>query len=377
MRRESPRWSFMRSLWLDPEGSRRALLQFVREIVNRFCLELLSHFLCVTSEEKELMILTRRVRDVSFALGAAVAAVLFAPKLFAQEKEPIDVVKVNTDLVVFDTQVIDKKTKRVIGDLTKEDFELSDNGARQQISYFSRDELPLSIMLLLDVSGSVRPILHQIRDGALNALQRLKPEDRVAVMAFANTSKLAQNFTNDRKLAAQKIEEATASDALGRGTFLGPALESAAIHMQTAPAQTGRRVIIIVTDNIALVPKRETKEILHELFDKGTVVYGLIVRAAIGKVFNVMFLGQLKGVNEFVDQTGGEIIGADKKEVDEKLGEVIDRLRARYAIGFRPSNAIDDGKFRPVVIKISPTATRKEKPIVLTKRGYYLRRRKD
>src|SRR5438128_936146 len=311
----------------------------------------------------------------SFLLIASLLSV-FSQSL-AQEKEPIDVVKVNTDLVVFDAQVIDKKTKRVIGDLTKEDFELSDNGAQQQISYFSRDELPLSIMLLLDVSGRIRPILHQIRDGALNALQRLKPEDRVAVMAFANTSRLVQNFTSDRKLASQKIEEVTASDALGRGTFLGPALESAAIHMQNAPAQTGRRVIIVVTDNIALVPGRETKQILDELFDKGTVVYGLIVRAAIGKVFNVMFLGQIKGVNEFVEQTGGEVIGADKKEVDAKLGEVIDRLRARYAIGFRPSNSTDDGKFRSVAIKISQTTKQKEKPIVLTKRGYYLRRRKE
>jgi len=375
MRRESPRWSFMRSLRRDPEGSRRALLQFVREIVNRFCLELLSHFLCVTSEEKRLMILTRRVRVVSFALGATVAAVLLAPKLFAQEKEPIDVVKVNTDLVVFDTQVIDKKTKRVIGDLTKEDFELSDNGVRQQISYFSRDELPLSIMLLLDVSGSVRPILHQIRDGALNALQRLKPEDRVAVMAFANTSRLAQDFTSDRKLAAQKIEEATASDALGRGTFLGSALESAAVHMQKAPAQTGRRVIIVVTDNIAMTPGRQTKDILDELFDTGTVVYGLIVRAAIGKVFNVMFLGQIKGVNEFVAQTGGEIVGADKNEVEAKLGAVIDRLRARYAIGFRPTDANDDVKFRRVEIRVAAAKKRTEKLVVLTKRGYYLRRR--
>src|SRR5256886_12061606 len=206
-------------------------------------------------------------------------------------------------------------------------------------------------MLLLDVSGSVRPILHQIRDGALNALARLKPEDQVAVMTFANSSRLAQDFTNDRQLVSQKIEEVTASDALGRGTFLGPALESAAIHMQNAPAQTGRRVIIVVTDNIAMVPGRETKEILGELFDKGTVVYGLIVRAAIGKVFNVMFLGQLKGVNEFVEQTGGEIVGADKTEVDEKLGAVLDRLRARYAIGFRPTYTTDDGKFRKVEIK--------------------------
>src|SRR5213080_1161975 len=320
------------------------------------------------------MIPTARVHVVPFAIAAMVGLALVAPKLFAQEIEPIDVLKVNTDLVVFDAQVIDKKTKRVIGDLTKDDFELSDNGARQQISYFSRDELPLSIMLLLDVSGSVRPILHQIRDGALNALQRLRPQDQVAVMAFANTSRLAQNFTNDRKLAAQKIEEATASDVLGRGTFLGPALDSAAIHMRRAPAQAGRRVIIVVTDNIAITTGRQTKDILEELFDSGTVVYGLIVRAAIGKVFNVMFLGQIKGVNEFVAQTGGEIVGADKNEVEAKLGAVIDRLRSRYAIGFRPTDANDDVKFRRVEIRVA-VKKRTEKLVVLTKRGYYLRRR--
>src|SRR5437868_6420075 len=142
-----------------------------------------------------------RLRCLLLALVSLTALCL---SVSAQDKEPAEVIKVNTELVVFDAQVIDKKTKRVIGDLTKDDFELSDNGARQQISYFSRDELPLSIMLLLDVSGSVRPILHQIRDGALNALQRLRPQDQVAVVAFANTSRLAQNFTNDRKLAAQK-----------------------------------------------------------------------------------------------------------------------------------------------------------------------------
>ena len=76
-----------------------------------------------------------------------------------------------------------------------------------------------------------------------------------------------------------------------------------------------------------------------------------------------------------MERTGGEIVGADKKEVDAKLGLVIDRLRARYQLGFRPVNLSDDGKFRPVEIKITETKKRKEKPMVLTKRGYYLHRR--
>ncbi|MDX6383581.1 MAG: Ca-activated chloride channel [Blastocatellia bacterium] len=292
----------------------------------------------------------------------------------AQDKEPVDVIKVSTELVVFDAQVIDKKSKRIIGDLSKDDFEIYEKGARQQVSYFSRDELPLSIMLLLDVSGSVRPILHQIRDGALRALQRLKANDQVAVMAFASKSELSLDFTGDRKLVSQTIEAVTASERLGSGTFLGPALDEAATHMQTAPTASSRRVIIIITDNIATSFGME-KRIEEKLLDSGTVVYGLIVRGAIGKVFNIVSLGQIKAVDTYVKETGGEIFGASKNEVDAKLGMVIDRLRARYAIGFRPANEAAAEEFRPVEIRLKPVPKRKEKPVVLTKRGYYLRRR--
>lgn len=291
----------------------------------------------------------------------------------AQNKEPIDVIKVSTDLVVFDAQVIDKKSKRVIGDLTKDDFEIYESGVKQQVSYFSRDELPLSIMLLLDVSGSVRPILHQIRDGALNALQRLKTGDQVAVMAFASKSELSQDFTNDCALVSKTIEATTASDRLGSGTFLGPALDEAASHMQTAPTASSRRVIIIITDNIATSFGME-KRIEEKLLDSGTVVYGLIVRGAIGKAFNIISLGQIKGVDDYVIETGGEVFGASKNEVDAKLAFVIDRLRARYAIGFRPTQE-GTAEFRPVEIKLNGLRKKKEKPLVLTKRGYYLRPR--
>jgi VWFA-related protein len=316
-----------------------------------------------------------RLISVTWLIAAIPLAVLPADS-FAQQQEPLDVVKVNTDLVVFDAQVIDKKSKRTIGDLTKDDFAITENGVKQEVSYFSRDELPLSIILMLDVSRSVRSIIHEIRDGALNALQRLKPEDEVAVMAFGTTYQLVQDFTKDRAAVSRKIESATADERLGNGTFLSSALESAATHMQKAPTPGSRRVIIIITDNIAITPDRETKYIVDELLDSGTVVYGLIVQAAFGKFFKIMSFGQLsKGVNDFVERTGGEVLGADKKEVDAKLGVVIDRLRARYQVGFRPLNTSDDGKFRPVEIKITETKKRKEKPVVLTKGGYYLHRR--
>lgn len=301
-------------------------------------------------------------------------ALAFSPALVSgQEKEPDDVIKVNTDLVVFDAQVIDKKSKRIIGDLTKNDFEVTDKGVTRQISYFSRDELPLSIILLLDVSRSVRPIIHDVRDGALNALQRLKPADQVAVMAFASETKLEQDFTTDRALVSRKIEEATATGVLGNATFIGPALESAAIQMQHAPTANSRRVIIVITDNIAATSERQERDVFEQLSDTGTVVYGLIVRGPVGKVFNVVSLGQIKAINKFVEVSGGEVLGAGKTEVAQRLGLIIDRLRARYAIGFRPSN-MGNEKFRPVEIRIASARSRKEKLLVVTKRGYYLPR---
>ena len=319
------------------------------------------------------MNLPRSIRLSGLLMAMIWSGAAWAPSR-AQEKDPVDVIKVSTDLVVFDAQVIDKKSKRVIGDLTKDDFELYEQGVKQQISFFSRDELPLSILLLLDVSGSVRPILHQIRDGARNALQHLKARDEVAIMAFASKAEMSQDFTTDRGLVSKKIEAATASDRLGSGTFLGPALYEAATHMEVAPTAGSRRVIIIITDNIAASFGME-KRIDEELLDSGTVVYGLIVKGAIGKVFNIVSLGQIKAVNSYVEQTGGEIFGAGKNEVDAKLAVVIDRLRARYTIGFRPTEKAGKDEFRSVEIKLSAAPKRKEKPVVLTKRGYYLRRK--
>lgn len=317
--------------------------------------------------------LAKSVRLVS---ALVLAFSLAQTNSFAQEAAP-DVIKINTDLVVLDAQVLDKKTGQAVGDLKREDFELYDDGARQEISYFSRDELPLSILLLLDVSGSVRPIIEQIGEGALNALQQLKPQDEVAVMAFANYAALVQGFTKDRRLIADKIMEASRTSTIGRGTFLNNALYDAAREMSKATNASSRRVIIVVTDNIAATGKRSAVDrTLRELFESGSVVYGLIVRAGIGKVMNVMTFGLIKAVNGYSEQTGGEVINADKSEVEAKLAETIRHLRTRYSLGFKPTNTKDDGNFRRIKLQLQPAAaSRRGKLIVITKRGYYFRRR--
>src|ERR1043166_2685056 len=151
----------------------------------------------------------------------------------AQDIDPNDVIRVNTDLVVFDAQVIDKKTRKVFGGLRREDFEIYEENIRQPVAYFSQDQLPLSVLLLLDISRSVTPIIEQVGAGANEALQRLNPENKVAVMAFADYPKLIQPFTKDRKAAAEKISEA-GTTFLGYGTLLNEALYAAEQQMHNA-----------------------------------------------------------------------------------------------------------------------------------------------
>jgi len=313
----------------------------------------------------------RRLRSIGFLFLFLVASNSAG---VAQEKDATDVIKINTDLVVFDVQVMDKKTKTVLTDLTEADFEIFDRGTRQTVSYFSHDELPLSIMLLLDVSDSVRPFIRRIRDGALEALRHLKAEDKVAVMAFATTSELVQDFTADRNLVATQIEAATDNDKLGIKTGFAAAMDNAAVRMLNSP-RGNRTVIIVITDNFFFTSAVQEQIVLSDLFRSGSVVYGLLVNTS--NPYASLNGSYHPGVDRYVEQTGGEVVYANNKEVAGKLALLIDHLRLRYAVGFRPTDDNDDNKFRSVEIKIANNQRKDKKAIVLTKRGYYFRRRSN
>ncbi|MFN2595676.1 MAG: VWA domain-containing protein [Pyrinomonadaceae bacterium] len=304
-------------------------------------------------------------------------ACFVAPRVLAQEVSSDEVLKVNTDLVVVDAQVFTKKNRQVVGDLKREDFELYEDSARREVTYFSRDELPLSVVLLLDVSRSVRPIIERIGEGALAATGRLKPGDEVAVLVFAERAEVVQGFTRDRHLLADKIVEASRDLSVGNGTFLTPGLRAAAGETLRASNPSSRRVVIVVTDNLAAVGgKGAVERTTAELLESGAVVYGLIVRGGFGKFANAVTLGLVNAVENYSEPTGGEVFGADKKEVADKLGEVFARLRTRYSLGFKPADTNEDGRLRQLKLQLTPAAAaRVGKVSVVTKEGYYFRRR--
>jgi hypothetical protein len=97
-------------------------------------------------------------------------------------------IRVSTRFVVLDALVENKKTGQPIGSLKAKDFLLAEDGVPQNISYFTHDQLPLSVVFLFDLTETVQPVLEPLAEGAREILSHLKPQDEVSVMVFSSHS---------------------------------------------------------------------------------------------------------------------------------------------------------------------------------------------
>jgi VWFA-related protein len=318
---------------------------------------------------------------------------------WAQAPAPAEpVIRVTVDLVVVDAQVVHKKTGRPIGGLKREDFELFEDGVRQEIAAFSQDRLPLSIVFLFDLTDSVRPVLKPLASGALAALKHLKPEDETAVMVYAASAKLLQDFTTDRALTVAAIEKASEMDS-DEPAFFNEGVFQAAAQAAKAKNPASRRVIVWLTDNVPNVPsdKRGNRksvsvdrlhtevDALHELLESGTVVSSLLEFSAMSRTMTVLFTknpifaARRKhyppgDVYKYAEQTGGQVMKSGKEEVAAKLADLIDQIRTRYSLGYRASADQPPGKFCEIKLNVSRDVVKREGQVVVkAKRGYYRR----
>jgi VWFA-related protein len=331
-----------------------------------------------------------RVHGISFNFRLYISLFLlqiivicFSPPVKAQQ----DTIKLSTDLVVIDAQVLNRKTGEVIHGLNARDFELYEEGTPQEITHFSQDKLALSVILLIDLSGSVSPVLSDIRDGALMALSRLKEQDEVAVMFFSNSTQLSQDFTTDRQAIVGKISLIEKAPVIGQGTLLYPALRDAALHMAKASNPLSRRVIIAITDNISWDYYGygvSEKEVTDRIIESGSMVCGLIVEGTLSKAERLFRRGhdgkdvfrRRMTIDAFANQTGGELINAPGLEIHLRLAQLIDHLRTRYSLGFTPRRDQADGGFRQIKLALTTEARKRYGDVVIkTKQGYYAKRR--
>lgn len=316
----------------------------------------------------------------------------------AVQSEPLFKVNVNVNLVVIDAQVLNKKTHKPLLSLTQDDFLLYENGARQQIALLSQDKLPLSVVFLFDLTDSVRPVLESLAAGALQALDRLKPEDEAAVMVYSASTQLLQDFTTDHGLVAKAIGKASRMKSR-EAAFFNEAIFQAA-EQAGKSMSTSRRVIIWLTDDVPNIPSEEVRrqygrsvpegslhyqtESLTKLFRTGTVVFTLLQRSDLSESATMrnnsdgMYMLYRKqyppgDVFKYTRQTGGEVFESySKKKIAVRMAELIDQIRNRYALGYHPAGDDEQGKFHEIRLEVSPAVQRREGAMIVeTKKGYF------
>jgi len=309
----------------------------------------------------------------AFALGAELRAQGPAPG--GQQELPDQggfTLKADVSLVLVEATVRDDKG-RIVSDLKPEDFRVLEDGVEQQITSFSRDELPLAVALVVDGSGSVSPVLPDLHRAAYDTLSQLKPEDQVALYAFATHSERLVDLTTDRKSIADGIMGIGSAG----GTNLADALHEA-IDYLGQEARDRRHAVIMVSDNEPTAKGEfSADDVIRLALETQTIVYS--VRVGVGRdglggtLDEPGFIPGARWVNKIMLETGGEIIDmAAAGSAQRAMAAVIARLKQRYTLGYHSSNPRHDRAFRTIEVRLSDRIHDPRHPYrVFARHGYY------
>jgi Ca-activated chloride channel homolog len=306
-------------------------------------------------------------------LAALILLIVASPSVplwaHPQDQGPI---QVDVNLVLLDATV-KNKSGEIMTNLKKEDFQVREDGALQKLDVFSRDELPLDVALVLDLSDSIGPFLAPLRDAANTALAALKPDDQVALFTFATDAQLRMPLTKDKKTIADQISSFQARGAtnINDGIFV-----AAQYLLQTPP--NGRRVIILISDDVGTSAGGQgTRDIVTETIAADCVLYNLKIPGdnPASTLFAASMVPGLVDIKKVADQTGGEIF--DVKNVanlSSVFQALIERIKTRYTLGYYTHASGAEGKPHKLDVVLAPSFGKKGRDYtVLSKTGYYIR----
>src|ERR1700722_3649879 len=323
---------------------------------------------------------TRSHRFAIFFLALA-SFCLTAPRVRAQGSIPgppppqnpgqqKGVIKANVDLVVLHATVDDEKGQ-FVGDLKQDNFRVFEDKVEQKISLFSRDDIPVTMGLVIDNSGSMREKRAQVNEAAITFVKTSNPRDEAFVVNFNDEYYLDLNedFTSDQK----ELNEALSRIDSRGSTALYDAIIGSLDHLKKG--HKDKRVLLVITDGDDDASSKSFAYTLKVAVESNAVIYAIGVFSDDDRKNNKkMVRKSTKDLTELAEATGGLAFFPPRLEdVDPVCVQVARDIRNQYTLGYYPTNTATDGTFRAVKVDlIEPKG--KGKLSLRTRSGYYARK---
>jgi Ca-activated chloride channel family protein len=288
------------------------------------------------------------MRNLHLSITLAVAANLFAIDRDGRPQREAPLLRHSVNLVQVPVTITDRKGRTITG-LTPNQFEVLDNGIPQRIVEFRFENAPVSIGIVIDMSGSMRNKMPQAREALASFLNNLEAQDEASLITFADKPSRRIGFTDDGAAIQNALlfEPASGSTALFDAIYLG--------LQQMRKGVNARKVLLVISDgedNNSCFTKRE---LIAAAREADVQVYTVAVRENTRdpkQVHGALFLDELS------ETTGGlHVTVFDRSGIKRAVARIGAAMREQYLIGYYSPPQSAPGKWRRIKVRMQPSPT--------------------
>jgi Ca-activated chloride channel homolog len=302
-----------------------------------------------------------------FFFGAAFPAHVVGAQPPSKPRQPYPnksaAIRISVNMTLLNVSVTDSFNNSVTS-LNKENFKVYEDGVEQEISAFSSEDVPISVGLIFDVSGSMGNKFDRARQGALQFLRTANPGDEFFVVSVRERAKLTGGFTS----SIEDLENLVMFTAPGGQTAL---LDAVYIGLnQIGNAHNGRRALLIISDGGDNHSVYNEKDIRNALKESDCQLYAMgIFNHHISRKSEERY--GLSLLSEVVETTGGRMFPVSKlTDLPDVVSKIGMELRNQYVLGYTPQDARHDRAWRKIKVKLN--VPKRLPPVkIYAKSGYY------
>jgi len=259
--------------------------------------------------------------------------------------------EVGIEVINLNVSVTDPRN-RYVTDLKQKDFGVFEDGVRQELTLFSHENLPISLVLMMDCSASMDEKLRVAQDAAVGFVKTLAPHDLAQVVQFNDRRTVLQDFTADQGLLEDAIRRTEASGPTALHNALYVSLKE--LDKQKSGRELRRRAIVLLSDGEDTASLVSDDQVMELARKTEIAIYSISLRPGRSQDRNRLAFSQAAHLLTTLSQeTGGQVHFPNSlSELDSVYARVAEELRTQYTLGYISSNKRRDGKWRRIVVRV-------------------------